>query len=399
MTDAFVHLKVHTEYSISDGIIEHTKSFGMSAVAITDNTNFFGLIKFYRKAIAAGIKPIVGADLCLREGDENYYITVLCQSAKGYRNLTELISKAYVDGQIHNSPTIQWDWLQSLNEGLIVLSGGKVGDVGRALLANNVSSVERTIKRWLQCFPDRYYIELCRTSREGEEVYLHAALDLAEKFQVPVVATNSACFIEREDFEAHEARTCIHSGHVLNDSKRPKNYSEFQYLRSSEEMVELFSDIPEAIQNTLEIAKRCTVELSLGEAFLPNFPVPEGVTLEDYLQQDYLQQKSEQSLEAYFAQRKIEDHKPYFARMELELGVINTMGFAGYFLIVADFIGWAKKQDIPVGPGRGSGAGSLLAFVLGITELDPIEHGLLFERFLNPERISMPDFDIDFCCK
>jgi len=397
MTD-FVHLKVHTEYSISDGIvrisdlIDNTKSFGMSAVAITDKTNLFSLVKFYRKSIAAGIKPIVGADLCLREGNEMYYITLLCQNAIGYHNLTQLISKAYVEGQVHDRPTIQWDWLPLLNEGLIVLSGGKDGDVGRALLANNRGLAEKQLRRWLQCFPDRYYLELRRTNREREEAYLHLALVLAEDFQVPVVATNNACFIKREDFEAHEARTCIYSGHVLNDSKRPRIYSEFQYLRSPEEMVELFSDLPEAIHNTVEIAKRCTIELTLDKAFLPNFPVPEGTSLENYLMQH-----AKQGLETYFARVKCEDQQPYQERLASELAVINTMGFAGYFLIVADFIGWAKQQDIPVGPGRGSGAGSLVAFVLGITELDPMEHELLFERFLNAERVSMPDFDIDFC--
>ena len=397
-SSAFIHLKVHSEYSISNSIVRlddlmnRIKSHGMPAVAITDNTNLFALVKFYRKAVAAGIKPIAGATLCLKEGEESYYITLLCQNNTGYLNLTQLISKAYIEGQVRGCPTIQWDWLTLMNEGLIVLSGGKDGDVGRALLANNQPLIEMRLKRWLQYFPDRYYLELHRTNREGEAVYLHEAIALAERFQVPVVATNNVYFMKRDDFEAHEARVCIHSGHVLDDSRRPRRYTEFQYLRSSQEMIELFSDIPEALQNTVEIAKRCTLQLSLGTACLPQFPLPEGISLKHYLEQ-----KTSQGLTQYFVKAQIQSQQPYQERLNRELGVINEMGFAGYFLIVADFIGWAKEQNIPVGPGRGSGAGSLVAFVLGITELDPIEHELLFQRFLNPERVSMPDFDIDFC--
>lgn len=398
---SFVHLRCHTEYSISDGIIrikdlvDRAKADGMSAVAVSDKSNLFALVKFYRKSIAAGIKPIIAADLWIYENNEKYRITCYCQNQQGYKNLTQLISRAYVEGQLDDCPTIRWAWLKEWNEGLIVLSGAQLGDLGQAILSRNTELATRRLQRWLLVFPDRYYIELQRTNRENEEDYTHAAVELAQMHQVPVVATNEVCFSTSDDFEAHEARVCIHSGYVLDDAKRPKIYTESQYFRSQKEMAELFSDIPEALENTVEIAKRCTLELSLGKPFLPQFPVPENITLENYLEK-----KAQEALGTYFRDTPAiteEQHAEYEERLALELDVINSMGFPGYFLIVADFIGWAKAQDIPVGPGRGSGAGSLVAFCLGITELDPIEHELLFERFLNPERVSMPDFDIDFC--
>jgi DNA polymerase III subunit alpha len=398
---SFVHLKSHSEYSIRDGIIrisdliQQAKSDGMTAVAISDHCNLFALVKFYSKALSSGIKPIVAADLWLYEGNEKFRFTCYCLNKKGYLNLTRLISKSYTEGQIDDLPTVRWEWLQEWHEGLLILSGGQAGDVGQALLSHKKDQVDQRIKRWLATFPNRYYIELQRTQRDGEERYIESAVQLALAYQVPVVATNDVCFMSPDDFEAHEARVCIHSGYVLNDPKRPRSYSKDQYFRTQEEMITLFADIPEAIQNTVEIAKRCTVALSLGTPYLPNFPVPENITLKDYLKNVSLE-----GLEACFSKQiHIDDKKKtvYYDRLDVELDVINKMGFPGYFLIVADFIGWAKRQDIPVGPGRGSGAGSLVAFCLGITELDPILHDLLFERFLNPERVSMPDFDIDFC--
>ncbi|MCB1827155.1 MAG: DNA polymerase III subunit alpha, partial [Coxiellaceae bacterium] len=398
---SFVHLRCHTEYSISDGIvriqdlIDRTKDDGMMAVAVSDINNLFGLVKFFRKATEAGIKPIVAADLWIYENDEKYRISCYCQNEKGYKHLTQLISRAYAEGQVNDQPTVRWQWLKEWNEGLIVLSGGCYGDLGQALLSRNTPLAEQRLQRWLSVFSDRFYLELERTGHDGEEDYIHAAIALAQSFDVPVVASNAVCFLSPEDFEAHEARVCIGSGYVLDDPKRPKNYTPQQYFRTQEEMQALFSDIPEALENTVEIAKRCTLALSLGTPFLPNFPVPDNTSLEDYLKDeakkglaDYLHHRPEITEEQY---------PEYYERLTLELDVINNMGFPGYFLIVADFIGWAKKHDIPVGPGRGSGAGSLVAFCLGITELDPIEHELLFERFLNPERVSMPDFDIDFC--
>lgn len=398
----FVHLRAHTEYSIFDGLlrisdwVSQTVKLNMPAMAITDRCNIFGLVKFYRTALANGIKPIIGSDLTLYHDGEYSLFTVLCKNQQGYKHLRELITHAYLHGQQgHETPIVTWDGLCEMREGLIVLSGGFRGDVGQVLVSGQEAQAEEKLLRWKKQFANDYYLELTRTGRENEEIYLHAAITLAAQHAVPVVATNDVRFLTREDFEAHEARVCIHSGYVLEDAKRPRIYSEQQYLRSSEEMAELFSDIPEALQNTVEIAKRCNVTLTLGNSCLPAFPVPADITLEAYIAreaQNGLQHRLKLSPSLTSIQLKI-----YEDRLALELDVINRMGFPGYFLIVADFIRWAKQNHIPVGPGRGSGAGSLVAYALGITELDPITHDLLFERFLNPERVSMPDFDIDFC--
>ena len=391
----FIHLKSHSEYSLIDSILDIESIVKaavenhMPAIAITDRVNLFGLVKFYKKAMEWGVKPIIGSDLILREGKEFFLFTALCKNNSGYANLRELISKAYLEGQINNVPTVSWEWLSAHHDGLIILSGGRHGDVGKALLSNDKSLAMTRLKQWQQTFPQDFYLELQRTNREGEEAYLQSAVQLAAQFSIPVVATNDVRFMSPDDFEAHEARVCIQSSRVLGDSKRPKNYSDQQYFRSQADMAELFSDLPEALQNTVEIAKRCTVEMRLGEAFLPHFPLPDGIELEKYLEE-----KAQAGLQAKLL---TPTSTLYADRLHLELSVINKMGFAGYFLIVADFIAWAKKNNIPVGPGRGSGAGSLVAYALGITGLDPIEHELLFERFLNPERVSMPDFDIDFC--
>ncbi|HLD84204.1 MAG TPA: DNA polymerase III subunit alpha, partial [Coxiellaceae bacterium] len=286
-------------------------------------------------------------------------------------------------------------WLCDAREGLIILSGGRQGDIGKALLTNDTALAEQRLKRWQTAFPHDFYIELQRTNRAGEETYVQAALKLSQQFHAPVVATNDVRFMHATDFEAHEARVCIQSSRVLSDTKRPMHYSDQQYFKTSEEMAALFADVPSALENTIEIAKRCTVELTLGQVFMPQFPLPAGVSLDKYILE-----KTQQGLEAHLSHRAnltVENKKIYDDRLSRELRMIQQMGFSGYFLIVADFIRWAKENNIPVGPGRGSGAGSLVAYALGITGLDPIEHGLLFERFLNPERVSMPDFDIDFC--
>lgn len=399
--NTFIHLKTHTEYSLVDGIIridgliERAKTLHMSAVAITDRVNLFSLVKFYKAALNQKIKPIFGADLILRDNKNFFLLTALCKNETGYANLRELISKAYIEGQVNEQPTIIWDWLKTKNEGLIILSGGRQGDVGKALLSNDATSAEKKLQRWQQYFPDHFYLELQRTNREGEEAYIQAALKLAEHYAIPVVATNDARFLNREDFEAHEARVCIQSAHILNDPKRPKNYSEEQFFKSAEEMATLFSDIPEALENSVEIAKRCTVTLQLGTPSFPIFKTPHQENLIDYIERE-----AKMGLASRLSHQKNitpEKQKIYDERLMRELSVINNMEFTGYFLIVADFILWAKKNNIPVGPGRGSGAGSLVAYTLGITGLDPIEHELLFERFLNPERISLPDFDVDFC--
>jgi len=404
----FVHLRLHTEYSLVDGLIrikplmKAVAGSGGSAIGITDQCNLFGLVKFYRAAIAQGIKPITGADILIRpeKGEDSpCRLTLICQDKTGYLNLSRLISQAYLEGQHGALPTIDVDWLKGQTDGLIALSGGREGDVGRSLITGSLDQADGQLQRWRQLFPDRYYLELVRTGRENEERYIHAAVDLAARTGTPVVATNDARFIRPEDFEAHEARVCIHDGRVLNDRNRPRNYSEQQYLRSEDEMCVLFEDIPEALANSVEIAKRCNLTLEFGTYYLPQFPIPEGLTEDEYFRQ--LAHEGLEERLPYLLDKEAEDYeeqlKAYQDRLEIELGVIIQMGFPGYFLIVADFIRWAKDNAIPVGPGRGSGAGSLVAYALKITDLDPLRYDLLFERFLNPERVSMPDFDIDFC--
>lgn len=408
MDPRFVHLRLHTEYSLSDGLvqvqplIDKAVEYRMPAVAITDQSNLFAVIKFYQAAISAGIKPIMGTDIWLeneKSSDRPFRLTLLCQNNQGYKNLLELISKSFLEGQRHDKAIVRREWLCELSEGLIVLSGAKEGDVGHALSTDDIPQAEKYIHFWTQFFADRYYLEIHRTGRPHEENYIHAVLLLAEKYSIPVVATNDVRFISKDDFEAHETRVCIHDGFILADPRRSKNYSEQQYFRSQDEMAALFADIPEALANTVEIAKRCSVTLTLGINVLPRFSVPDQFTTETWLTEcarqgleDRLQISFDTQSTTFAAVRKA-----YDARLQSELDVINAMGFAGYFLIVADFTRWARNNDVPVGPGRGSGPGSLVAYALKITDLDPLAHDLLFERFLNPERVSMPDFDIDFC--
>jgi DNA polymerase-3 subunit alpha len=404
----FVHLRVHSEYSLVDGLIRikplagAVAAAGMPALAITDQSNLFSMVKFYRAAMGAGIKPLIGVDCWLHnDADANkpFRLVLLVQDYEGYRNLTRLVSRSYQEGQHLGVPMLQRDWLRGASAGLIALSGGREGDLGQALLHGHPEQAEHLLDGWLALFGDRYYLELIRTGREGEEDCLHLSVELAARRGLPVVATNDVRFLEASDFEAHETRVCIHDGRTLDDPRRPRRYSEQQYLRSSEEMAELFADIPEALENTVEIAKRCTLELTLGKNYLPEFPIPEGMTTGEFFKAESrrgLEQRLARILDPD-ARDYAERRKVYHDRLEVELGVILDMGFPGYFLIVADFIQWAKDNGVPVGPGRGSGAGSLVAYALKITDLDPIEHELLFERFLNPERVSMPDFDVDFC--
>lgn len=406
MSPRFVHLRLHSEYSLVDGLVrikplvKAVAAKGMPAVAITDQSNLFGVVKFYKAAMAAGIKPILGTDICLPNAQgKPYRMTLLAQNNQGYKNITRLVSKAYLEGQRLGTPLVDKTWFQGASEGIIALSGAKEGDIGQALLANNQESAVQLLNEWQALFPQCYYLELQRTGREQEEEYIQAALDFAERHQVPVVATNDIRFLATDDFEAHEARVCIHDGFTLNDPRRPRVYSEQQYLRSPEEMATLFADIPAALENTVEIAKRCNIELTLNKSFLPVFPIPQGNSPESYLSE--LAGKGLAERFSVLFPERIPEHEvkqqQYHDRLQIELNVINSMGFAGYFLIVADFIHWAKENGIPVGPGRGSGAGSLVAYALKITDLDPLQYDLLFERFLNPERVSMPDFDIDFC--
>lgn len=402
----FIHLNIHSDYSMIDGLaktgplVKKVASMNMPAMAITDFTNLCGLVKFYGSAHGAGVKPIVGADFLMESellGDELASLTILARNNTGYQNLTLLISEAYQKGYGAQGPTIQRDWLVNHKEGLIILSGGRKGDVGKFLLRGNNVLVEQALEFWQTHFPDSFYLELIRTGRQDEESYLHAAVQLATEKSLPVVATNDVRFISSEDFDAHEIRVAIHDGYTLADPKRPKLYSPQQYLRSEDEMCELFADIPEALQNSVEIAKRCNVTIRLGEYFLPQFPTGDMST------EDYLVKRSKEGLEERLAflfpdpEVRAQRRPEYDERLDTELKVINQMGFPGYFLIVMEFIQWSKDNNVPVGPGRGSGAGSLVAYSLKITDLDPLEFDLLFERFLNPERVSMPDFDVDFC--
>ncbi|NEV63382.1 DNA polymerase III subunit alpha [Thiorhodococcus minor] len=408
MNPSFVHLHLHSEYSLVDGLVrikplvKAAAAAGTPAVAVTDQGNLFSLVRFYKAAVGAGLKPIAGADLWVRnpeDPNQPHRLVLLVQSADGYLNLTRLISRSYVEGQRLGIPLVERDWILEASAGLIALSGGPRGEVAQALLKGRPELVDQVLDPWLKAFGDRYYLELIRTGREHEAELIESSVDLAIRRGVPVVATNDVRFIAASDFEAHEARVCINQGRTLDDPRRPRDYSEEQYLRTPEEMAELFADLPEALESSVEIAKRCNLELKLGDNYLPVFPVPEGMTTESFFAEES-RKGLEWRLDRTFdrdAPDFAEKRKVYDERLQIELDVILQMGFPGYFLIVADFIQWAKDNGIPVGPGRGSGAGSLVAYALKITDLDPIEHDLLFERFLNPERVSMPDFDVDFC--
>jgi DNA polymerase-3 subunit alpha len=402
----FVHLRLHTEYSLVDGIVRVPElmaavaAAGMPAVALTDQSNLFAMVKFYKEAQAAGIKPVVGLDAWIREPGERAppsRIVFLCQNLVGYRHLTQLVTRSYLEGQQRSAPMLDRSWLnRDVLTGLIVLSGGTEGDIGQAMARGRDEDAARCLDRWLAFCGDRFYLEIQRTGRAGEQVCAEASMELAQSRSVPAVATNDVRFLTRAEFEAHEARVCIHDGAQLGDASRKRRYSEEQYLKSPAEMAELFKDAPELLTNTLEVAKRCSLEIRLGASMLPAYPVPSGSNTEEFLREE-----SKRGLKLRLAAAPALSASPavagYAPRLDLELGVICAMGFAGYFLIVADFIRWARENGVPVGPGRGSGAGSLVAYALGITDLDPIEHDLLFERFLNPERVSMPDFDVDFC--
>ena len=403
----FIHLRVHSDFSMCDGLtkvkplVAKAASLNMPAMALTDQMNLCGLVKFYGAVQGGGIKPIIGCDFWVKSEeleDEIFRLTLIANNNTGYKNLTELISKSYLRGELQGKSVMDKEWLVEYKEGLFILSGAKDGDVGKALLKGKNELAEQCLNFYKQHFNDSYFLELIRTGREQEEEYLHMAVELAYQHDVPVVATNEVVFQEQDNFDAHEIRVAIHDGFTLDDKRRPKNYSNQQYLRSEEEMCELFADIPEALQNSVEIAKRCNVTVRLGEYFLPDFPTGD-LDIKDFLvkvSEEGLQER----LEFLFdkdADDFAEKRKEYDERLKIELEVINNMGFPGYFLIVMEFIQWSKDNNIPVGPGRGSGAGSLVAYALKITDLDPLEFDLLFERFLNPERISMPDFDVDFC--
>ena len=411
----FVHLRMHSEYSVTDGIVRieeaiaKARADGMPALALTDAGNLFGMVKFYAAARAAGVKPLIGADCWLQneaDRDKPSRILLLCSAREGYRRLSELLSRAWLKNQRRALAEIAQAWFRELgSDGLIALSGFAAGDVGQALAAGNAAAAEALAAVWAKLFPGRYYIEVQRAGAANSEPLVGASLALAVKLGLPVVATHPVQFVSPADFKAHEARVCISQGYVLGDQRRPRTFTPEQYFRTQDEMARAFGDIPQALENAVEIARRCSLEVELGRSRLPAFPTPRGVTLDQFLKQ-----QAEQGFVARLARlypdaaQRAREEPRYRSRLEFEIGMVSQMGFAGYFLIVADFINWAKSyrdarfpNGIPVGPGRGSGAGSLVAYVLGITDLDPLKYDLLFERFLNPERVSMPDFDIDFC--
>ena len=403
MTVSYTHLHLHSEYSLVDSTIRIKALVaacvrdGIPAVALTDDSNMFALVKFYKACSAAGIKPIGGCDLWISTPDDPrpWRLTLLCQNRGGYLNLSRLVSRAWQEGQHGGRALVEAGWLQGdACAGLIALLG-RDSEVARIALNQGSDAALAKLRPLARLFPDRLYLELTRCGRDGEENWNSAALALAAELDLPVVASNDARFLKQDDFDAHEARVCINQGRVLADPKRPRDYSNQQYLKTPEEMAELFADLPEALENTVELARRCTLELQFGTYYLPDFPVPEGHDLDSHIRELSRQGLRERLADAPLAaNHTLAD---YEARLERELDVIVEMGFPGYFLIVADFINWGKQHGIPVGPGRGSGAGSLVAWALKITDLDPLQFDLLFERFLNPERVSMPDFDIDFC--
>ena len=412
----FVHLHVHTEFSLADStirvpakpeqadpkkakqanLLSRAVELGLPALAVTDLNNLFALVKFYKAAEGVGIKPIAGADVMIaEEGQDPWRMTLLCRDREGYLSLSRLLTRAWMEGhRPEGGVAVHPEWLKAGCQNLFALSG-RDSLAGRLAAAGKHDLAEQQLADWQRVFGDGLHLELTRTGREGEEAFNQFALMAAGQRGLPVIASNDVRFLQPTDFSAHEARVCIASGRVLDDPKRPRDYSDQQYLKSSEEMCALFADIPDAIDNTRALAERCNIEMRLGTYFLPNYPVPDDETLDSWIRSE-----ARKGLALRMEKNPVAPGmtlQDYSDRLEFELDTIIKMGFPGYFLIVADFIQWGKNQGIPIGPGRGSGAGSLVAWALQITDLDPLPYNLLFERFLNPERVSMPDFDIDFC--
>lgn len=398
----FIHLRTHSEYSLVDGLLRvkelvaRVKQAGMPAVALTDESNLFALVKFYRAALAEGVQPIIGSDCWVKTEHGYGRLTLIAMNQIGYSHLLDLISMAWREGQEGDYALIDWRWLESRAEGLICLTGATEGEIGRLVAAGQIDKADQVLARYHAVFADRLYLELTRLGLAGEGALTDFAVQRADALQIPLVATNVACFAHADDFEAHETRVCIHDSVTLDDPRRTHRHSPEQWLKPADAMAALFADLPDAIENTVEIAKRCGVSLTLGTYFLPDYPIPDGMTLDRFFREFSHEGLTERLADATQMGLAL-DEAAYRARLDFEVGVILQMGFPGYFLIVADFIRWAKEHEIPVGPGRGSGAGSIVAWALKITDLDPIAHDLLFERFLNPERVSMPDFDVDFC--
>lgn len=400
----FVHLGIHSEFSISDSIIripeliKAAKHDKMPALALTDLSNLHAAVKFYESCLKAGVKPIFGSEL--RLNDSEHRATILAMNNHGWRNLTELVSKGFTEGLQLDIPVVQKSWLLEQNADLIVLLGLH-SDVGQALISSHPQKADALLQEWIEHFGNRVYLAITRTDRPCEEEFITHAIVAAQRFDIGLVAHNDLRFIAQTDFEAHEARVCIAEGYVLGDERRPRIYSDQQYFKNTAAMTALFADLPEAVANSGYIAERCSVTLTLGKNFLPDFPIPHGFTIDSYFAHVSKQGLEERLALLYPSEQRGKDwseqRQVYDQRLQYEIDVILKMGFPGYFLIVMDFINWAKNNGVPVGPGRGSGAGSLVAYSLKITDLDPLKYDLLFERFLNPERVSMPDFDIDFC--
>ncbi|MBK0392931.1 DNA polymerase III subunit alpha [Ramlibacter algicola] len=404
----FVHLRLHTEFSIVDGtnriddVVEAAAKDGQPALAITDLNNLFGAIKFYKAARGAGVKPLVGAELLLQGLGTDVAalsrVLVLVQNRAGYLNLCELLARAWTQNVVRAQAVCKLEWLRELGEGLILLSGAQAGPVGQALLQGDTARASQVALELASVFPHRFYLELQRAGRADDEQHVAAAVQLAANLKLPVVATHPVQFTGPDDYEAHEARVCISEGEILGNPRRVRKFTREQWFKPAADMAALFADVPSAVANTLEVAKRCNLVLELGKPRLPDFPTPNGMPIEEYFRHASHEGLQERLLQLYPDPAAREKETPrYVQRLEFEIGTILKMGFPGYFLIVGDFINWAKNHGCPVGPGRGSGAGSLVAYALKITDLDPLQYNLLFERFLNPERVSMPDFDIDFC--
>jgi len=409
----FVHLRIHTEFSVVDGtnrideIVEAAAADRQPALAITDLSNLFGAVKFYKETRGAGIKPLIGADIWLEApgkeaGAPAARLLLLVHSHQGYLNLCELITRAWTQNMVRDQAVVKLQWLRELSEGLIALSGAQCGAVGQALVQGDSARAADCAAHLAAMFPQRFYLELQRAGHPDDERHVVAAVQLAARLQLPVVATHPVQFLGPDDYEAHEARVCISEGDILGNARRVRRFTREQYFKSSAQMQALFADVPSALANTVEIARRCNLTLALGKPMLPDFPTPEvnGVRMppDEYFRHTSFEGLEERLAHLYPVPAVRDAKRPeYVARLEFEINTILKMGFPGYFLIVGDFIQWAKANGCPVGPGRGSGAGSLVAYALKITDLDPLQYNLLFERFLNPERVSMPDFDIDFC--
>jgi len=404
----FVHLRVHSEFSVVDGVtriddlVRRVAEDGQGAVALTDSANLFGAIRFYQAARKAGVKPILGCDAWITnpvEREQPHRLTLLVQDRGGYHALCGLLSRAWLENQHNDRAEMRAEWLGGAGTvGLIALSAGPAGEIGQLLAGGQADAARAAAQRLAARFPGRFYIEIQRAGRPGDEACVRASIALAAQLRLPLVATHPIQFLDPGDFRAHEARVCIAEGRTLSDPRRPQNFTAEQHLRTTAQMHERFADVPSALRNSVEIARRCNLQLELGRPRLPDYPTPDGTSLDAHCR-DLSLAGLERRLSALYpdAQQRGARAPQYGARLDTELSTIAAMGFSGYFLIVADFINWAKSNGVPVGPGRGSGAGSLVAYALGITDLDPIRYDLLFERFLNPERVSMPDFDIDFC--